>query len=147
MAHVNRVRFSEAEIRAFLDDPAGPVAHLMRELGGRAAVTARATVRKRAFGSPGKSGLPGTSVPPGGTAASIRDYLHAIGSDTPWEELAASGAAVFLEKGTRRHVIESSGTWSLSNYATGYFGRIVNHPGARPYPFLMESLWALQGQV
>jgi hypothetical protein len=142
-----RVKFSEAEIRAFLNDPLGPVAHLMQELGGRAAVYARAKVRKRVVGSPGKSGRPGTSTPPGGTAASIHSYLHAIGSDTPWSEVSASGAAQFLERGTKPHVIESSGAWSLSNYATGYFGPLVHHPGARPYPFLMESLWALQGQV
>lgn len=141
-----KVRFSEAEIRAFLNDPEGPVAHLMEELGGRAAVYARAKVRKRTSYTPGKGGR-GGGFPPGYTAATIVDYLHAIGSETPWEELAASGAAAFLEKGTRPHEIESSGSWSLSNYATGYFGRKVNHPGARPYPFLMESLWALQGTV
>lgn len=141
-----KVRFSEAEIRAFLNDPVGPVAHLMQELGGRAAVYARAKVRKAVTFTPGKHGR-GGGFPPGFTAASVRDYLHATGSETPWEELSASGAAIFLEKGTKPHVIESLGPWSLSNYATGYFGPKVNHPGARPYPFLMESLWALQGQV
>ncbi len=79
--------------------------------------------------------------------ASIQEYLHATGADTPWSGISAAGAAIFLEKGTKRHPIESHGPWSLSNYATGYFGPVVDHPGARPYPFLMESLWALQGQV
>ena len=141
-----RLRFSESEIRAFLQDPAGPVAHLMKQLGGRAAVYARAKVRKSTRYTPGKHGR-GGGFPPGYTASTIEDYLHAIGSDTPWAEVAASGAAQFLERGTKRHVIESTGPWSLSNYATGYFGPVVDHPGARPYPFLMESLWALQGQV
>jgi len=142
-----KVRFSEAEIRAFLNDPAGPVAHLMAELAARGAANARGNVRKRVVGSPGKSGRPGTSTPPGGTAASIESFLRATGADTPWSGISAAGAAIFLEKGTKPHVIESLGPWSLSNYATGYFGPVVKHPGARPFPFLMESLWALQGQV
>lgn len=141
-----KVRFNEAEIRAFLNDPAGPVAHLLQELGGRAAVYARAKVRKKLPGQEGKRGR-GGGFPEGFTASTVRDYLHATGSDTPWEEIVASGAAIFLEKGTKAHVIESTGPWSLSNFERGYFGPKVNHPGARPYPFLMESLWALQGQV
>jgi hypothetical protein len=143
---VIKIRFNEAEIRAFLSNPAGPVAHLIQELGGRAAVYARAKVRRRAKATPGRGGV-GGGFPPGFTAMTVHDYLHAIGSDTPWEELAASGAAVFLEKGTKRHIIQATGPWSLSNFERGYFGPVVNHPGARPYPFLMESLWALQGQV
>lgn len=142
-----RVKFSEAEIRAFLNDPNGPVAHLLEELGGRAAVFARAKVNKRVVGSPGKSGRPGTSTPPGGTAASIISTMHASEAEVPWSEISAEGAAIFLEKGTRQHEIKSLGPWSLSNYATGYFGPLVKHPGARPYPFLMESLWSLQGTV
>ena len=145
MAVVN-VRFSEAEIRAFLNDPEGPVAHLLEELGGRAAVYARAKVRKKTTVSAGKRGV-GGGFPAEETLASIQEYLHATGSDTPWEELSASGAVFFLEKGTRRHVIESLGPWSLSNLGTGYFGPKVNHPGARPYPFLTTALDELAGQV
>jgi hypothetical protein len=146
MARVVRARFDEAEIRAFLNDPAGPVAHLLQELGGRAAAFAKAKVRKKAGYSAGKHGQ-GGGFPPGYTAATIEDYLHAIGSETPWEELSASGAAKFLESGTKRHPIKALGPYSLSNVATGYFGPLVQHPGARPYPFLMDSLWSLQGQV
>ena len=141
-----RIRFNEAEIRAVLNDPLGPVAHLINELGGRAALYAKAKVRKQTRYQPGKRGR-GGGFPPGFTAATIHDYLHAIGSETPWSEVSASGAAIFLERGTKRHIIESHGPWSLSNYATGYFGPIVDHPGARPYPFLLESVEALRGQV
>lgn len=143
---VIKIRFNEAEIRAFLSDPVGPVAHLIQELGGRAAVYARAKVRRRAKTTPGKGGI-GGGLPPGYTASTVRDYLNFVGSDTPWESIVASGAAKFLESGTKRHFIHASGPWSLSNFERGYFGPVVNHPGARPYPFLMESLWALQGQV
>lgn len=142
-----RVKFNEAEIRAFLNDPLGPVAHLMEELGGRAVVFARAKVRKRVTGSPGKSGLPGDSAPPGATLASIQSMVHADGTNLPSAEVSGGWATLYLEKGTRRHIIRSHGPWSLSNYGTGYFGPLVDHPGARPYPFLMESLLSLQGQV
>lgn len=146
MARGIRARFSEFEIRRFLNDPAGPLARVLQDLGGRAAVYARAKVRKKAPGQSGKKGR-GGGFPTGYTASTVHDYLHAAGSTTPWEELSASGAAIFLEKGTKRHDIDALGPWSLSNAATGYFGPHVDHPGMRPYPFLMESLWALQGQV
>lgn len=141
-----KVRFNEAEIRAFLSDPLGPVAHLIQELGGRAAVYARAKVRRQSTVSMGKSGRPGNSAPPGATAASIQETLHAD-SEEPWEEISAGWATFYLEKGTKRHFIESHGDWSLSNLKTGYFGPIVDHPGARPYPFLTEGLWSLQGYL
>jgi hypothetical protein len=144
---VIRFRFNEAEVQAFLNDPDGPVAHLMRELGLEAEGFARAKVRKRASPSPGKSGRPGTSAPPGSTAASIDSALHANGFRIPWAEVSADMVGLFLEKGTRPHPIDSYGPWSLSNYGTGYFGYHVNHPGTRPYPFLTTALWALQGQV
>lgn len=147
MARIIKVRFSEAEIRAFLNDPLGPLAHLMQELGGRAAVFARAKVRKRSTGSPGKSGRPGNSAPPGATAASIATALHAAGDRLPWVEVSGGWATFYLEKGTKAHKIDALGPYSLSNMGTGYFGPHVNHPGARPYPYLMESLWSLQGQV
>jgi hypothetical protein len=35
-----KVRFNEAEIRAFLNDPSGPVARLMADLGGYGGVCA-----------------------------------------------------------------------------------------------------------
>lgn len=142
-----QIRFNEAEVQAFLNDPDGPVAHLMRELGDKAAGFARAKVRKRATGSPGKSGRPGTSAPPGSTLASIGTTLHAGGFRIPWAEVSADMVGLFLERGTRPHAIDSYGPWSLSNYGTGYFGYHVNHPGARPYPFLTTALWDLQGQV
>jgi hypothetical protein len=147
MAGVVRIRFNEAEVRAFLNDPDGPVAHLMRELGDKVADTARMKVRKRAAGSPGKSGRPGTSAPPGSTAASIARTLHNGGLRVPWVEVSADMVGLFLEKGTRDHDIDSYGPYSLSNIATGYFGRHVHHPGTRPYPFLSTALWSLQGRV
>lgn len=142
-----RIRFNEIEVQAFLNDPDGPVAHLMRELGDKVATRARTIVRKRTVPSPGKSGKPGTSSPPGVTAESIDARLHAMGFRTPWAEISAAAAVWFLEHGTRPHGIDSYGPWSLSNYGTGYFGYHVNHPGARPYPFLTTALWSLQGEV
>jgi hypothetical protein len=142
-----QIRFNELEVQAFLNDPDGPVAHLMRELGEKGAAFARQKVRKRAVGSPGKSGRPGTSAPPGSTLASIGTTLHAGGFRVPWAEVSADMVGLFLERGTKPHSIDSYGPWSLSNYGTGYFGYHVNHPGARPYPFLTTALWDLQGQV
>ncbi len=147
MARVVKTKFNEAEIRAFLDDPAGPVAHLLQELGGRVVAFAKAKVRKRAYGSPGASGKPGNSAPPGATAASIAASLHALGDEDPWEEVKGGWATFYLERGTKRHFIDALGPYSLSSKKEGYFGPHVNHPGARPYPFITEGLWSLQGQI
>lgn len=149
---VIKVRFSEAEVRAFLADPLGPVVHLMEELGGRLAVYAKAKVRKRTT----TPGFRDDSAAPLSTMDSIEPHTHADGWNIPWEEVSADVIGLFLEKGIKPHFIHSHGTWSLYNkYAKpfenydnrGYFGRVTWHPGTEPRPFLTEALWSLQDNI
>lgn len=57
-------------------------------------------------------------------------------------ELAAEAAhAAFVIRGTRPHLIKSTGPWSLHNPKTGaFFGQQVRHPGTQPNDFLTRSL-------
>lgn len=53
-----------------------------------------------------------------------------------------------LEVGTRPHVIESKGNYPLRNRKTGQiFGKRVNHPGNKPFPWCRVALQDLVGRV
>lgn len=55
--------------------------------------------------------------------------------------------AVYVELGTRPHVIESHGDYPLRNRETGQaFGRRVSHPGTRAQPFLRPALYQSRGE-
>lgn len=59
-------------------------------------------------------------------------------------EDAETGAPIglFIEVGTRPHVIESHGDYPLRNRETGQvFGRKVNHPGTEAQPHLRPALY------
>jgi hypothetical protein len=50
--------------------------------------------------------------------------------------------ALYVEMGTRPHVIRAHGDYSLRNRETGQgFGPVVHHPGTRPQPFLRPALY------
>jgi hypothetical protein len=49
---------------------------------------------------------------------------------------------LFVEVGTKPHVIEAKGDYSLHNSGTGqYFGKKVSHPGTDPQPHLRPALY------
>lgn len=52
-----------------------------------------------------------------------------------------------LELGTAPHVIESKGDYPLRSNTGQVFGRRVNHPGTRPYPWCRAALQDLAGRV
>lgn len=50
------------------------------------------------------------------------------------------------EYGSRPHIIESGGAYSLHNHETGqYFGRRVKHPGTPSQPFMRPALYKHRG--
>lgn len=51
-----------------------------------------------------------------------------------------------LELGTAPHVIESHGDYPLRSATGEVFGRRVNHPGTRPYPWCRAALQDLAGR-
>lgn len=54
---------------------------------------------------------------------------------------------LFLELGTRPHVIRSHGNYPLRDHDGNVFGREVNHPGTRPYPWCRAALADLAGRT
>lgn len=49
--------------------------------------------------------------------------------------------AAFVINGTRPHIIQSTGPWSLHNPKTdAFFGRVVQHPGTRGNDFLTRAM-------
>jgi hypothetical protein len=53
----------------------------------------------------------------------------------------------YVNDGTRRHDIRSTGPWPLRNRATGQvFGPLVHHPGTRGAHFIERTAQALDGQ-
>ena len=86
----------------------------------------------------------------GNTARSI----HLASATANAAVLEAGGAAVFLELGTRPHIITPKAakalrfaaspggarlTGSPRKGAAVVFARIVHHPGTRPYPFMLPG--------
>jgi hypothetical protein len=74
--------------------------------------------------------------------------------------VTASGAAAFLEFGTRPHVIrprtKSALSWTASNRLSGrsrtasgrrFFAKVVHHPGTKPQPFLVPGAVAAINSV
>ena len=54
--------------------------------------------------------------------------------------------AGFVSRGTRPHIIRSTGPWPLRNRDTGQvFGPVVNHPGAKPNNYLEVALRSAGG--
>lgn len=54
--------------------------------------------------------------------------------------------ALYVEFGTKPHIIESHGPYPLRNRKTGQvFGRRVRHPGTTAQPFLRPALDSIRG--
>jgi hypothetical protein len=58
--------------------------------------------------------------------------------------VSAGGAVLFLQAGTKPHLIRSHGDWSLeSDPGEEYYGPIVLHPGSHKQPFLTTAFWSV----
>lgn len=128
-----RVDLNDAAIQELLNSETGPVGRVLVTKAQRVTQDAK----RRCPVSPSGSG----DHPTGWLRSSIdwdlsRDAegLHAdIGTDVDY--------AVFVEFGTKPHVIRSHGDYPLRNAKTGQtFGRVVHHPGTKAQPFLRPAL-------
>ena len=72
-----------------------------------------------------------------------RDGSYLIG---PTDLVGGQLLGPMLEHGTRPHRIESHGRWPLYSAPYGRsFGRVVNHPGTAPHPFIDPTATAMSG--
>lgn len=80
--------------------------------------------------------------------------IHISATTATSVTISAGGAAVYLERGTRAHVITPKAAmalrWAASSGgsrltgsprvgAAVIFAKVVHHPGTKPYPFLMPA--------
>lgn len=137
------IKLNQAALDALLTGPNGPTARLMQRCGELVAQE-----QKRL-----------APVSPDGSHGRGSGYMR---SKVGWE-IGADNAGLFVDIGTsarspegfpyplavefgsRPHVIRSKGPWPLRNSRTGQvFGRVVQHPGTRPQPFMRPSLDVLR---
>lgn len=128
-----RVDLNSTAIRELLSGPDGPVAkRLIRD-----AQTVTKGAKRRCPVSPAGSG----DNRSGHLRSSISwdlvrdaDGLYAdVGTDVDY--------GLYVEVGTKPHVIRSTGLWPLRNRRTGQvFGLVVHHPGTRAQPYLRPAL-------
>lgn len=130
-----------------LDDPAiarllnsedGPVARMLVEKGQQVTQEAKrlCPVSPRGSGDH-RSGHLRSSI--GWDLKRDGEGLHAeIGTDVDY--------GLYVEVGTKPHVIRSTGPWPLRNRRTGQtFGQVVHHPGTRAQPYLRPALDSIRG--
>lgn len=85
-----------------------------------------------------------------------RDHVHIErGTDGrgPWRDVGSDAKTLdgtdyplILELGSGPHVITSHGDYPLRDRHGRVFGRVVHHPGTRPYPWCRAALQDLAGR-
>lgn len=138
------LRWDPAEWQRLMESPDGPVG---RDLGRKAEIVMQGAKRR-------------APVSPRGSHGRGSGYLRSnIGWRYDWDAGGISvviestartpeGApyALFVEIGTRPHIIRSKGPYPLRNRQTGQvFGRQVNHPGTPASPYLRPALDDIRG--
>lgn len=124
-----RVDLHHPAIHALLTSPTGPVA---KEL----AVAAQKVTQGAKRRCPTRTGRLRSSI--GWDLTGGGGGLHAdIGTDVDY--------ALYVEFGTKPHVIRSHGPWPLRSAKGEVFGPVVHHPGTPAQPFLRPALDDLRG--
>lgn len=92
--------------------------------------------------------------PPGYAASKIRQLGRGADALGPYRDVGTDATSpdgypypIGLEHGTKAHVIRSKGNYPLRDARTGrVFGRVVQHPGTRPYPWARPAANDLDGR-
>lgn len=133
-----RVDLHEAAIRELLNSPTGPVAKDLAHKAQRVTQGAKRRCPVSPAGSGGhRSGHLRSSI--GWDLHSGAGGLSAdVGTDVDY--------GLWVEVGTKPHIIQSHGNYPLRNRRTGaVYGRQVHHPGTRAYSYLRGALDDLRG--
>lgn len=122
MAEHIRIEMDQIAIRRMLRSPTGAV--------GRRMILRGQAVAKRA-----------KELAPEGMRKGISsDYTGNILGTTVVIR-STHPATVFVNEGTRPHIIRSKGSWPLRNVSSGQvFGPVVHHPGTKANPFLTRAM-------
>lgn len=140
-----RVRWNAKEAEKLLNSQSGPVGRDLAGKGRRVEAEQQRTAPVSPDGSHGR--------PPGylrdRTYSRLGRDAQGLHCDIGTDATTSDGTPypIFVELGTRPHVIESHGDYPLRNPKTGQvFGRRVQHPGTDPQPWLRPSLDVLRGE-
>lgn len=121
---------NDSEMRQLLTGATGEVMQELRRLGG---VVERGAKRR----THGRIAAGVKAHEPG-----VEDGNGYVDIETAAEDENGAPIGLFIEVGTRPHVIESHGNYPLRNAATGQvFGKKVNHPGTEAQPHLRPALY------
>lgn len=128
-----RVRVNHAEVERLMSG-----SEMARELGRKAEVGVQVAKRLAPTSPAGHDGMGS-----GHLRSSVQWTLGRDAKGLYVDIFSDADEALFVEFGTRAHVIESHGDYPLRNARTGQvFGRHVNHPGTSAQPFLRPGLRA-----
>lgn len=128
------VEFDEAEFRRFTTGDNSAVGRIM----ARAGEVVTQGAKRRAPVSPVGSGHSGH------LRSSIGWQLEPGPDGQPQARITATAAyALFVEVGTRPHLIQSKGNYPLRDAKGRVFGKTVHHPGTTAQPYLRPALFDL----
>lgn len=132
------VILDDPAIRRLLESENGPVGRLLVTAGEKVTQEAKRRCPVSPAGSDGH--------PSGYLRSSIGHDLKRDGEGLYSEIGTDVDYGLYVEVGTKPHVIESHGDYPLRNAKTGQvFGRRVNHPGTPAQPYLRPALDAVRG--
>ena len=148
MARGGRVTVDEVALSRFLNNEGN--GFVFRALHEATEVVLQGA-KRRAPTSPAGSEDPETGVrhPSGWLRSSLTGRVVPAGSDS-WVGIVATPVsyALFVEFGTKPHVIRARNRRVLANTRTGdVFGPVVHHPGTPAQPFLRPALDDLKGKT
>ncbi len=122
-------RINQAEMRALLDDPNGPVVSDLRESTKRVARGAKRRTHGRIA----------EGVQAHEPQRDARGWYGDV--ETAAEDEHGAPIGLFVEVGTAPHIIESHGDYPLRSKDGRVFGKRVKHPGTEAQPHLRPALY------
>jgi HK97 gp10 family phage protein len=108
----------------------------------RAGDIVEAGAKRRAPVSPDGSG----AHPPGWMRDHIRHEVTTVASGPRCDIISPASYSLYVEYGTKPHIIKSHGDYPLRDRHGRVFGKIVRHPGTSAQPFLRPALDDLAGR-
>jgi hypothetical protein len=144
------IQWDAAAVRMWADDPAGGVAWALSQLADELVMAMKAECPVAPHDTP-----PTRRNPAGRRSGTLRSSIQKFRLDPTTylvgpTDTTSDGQFLgqLINEGTRPHIIESHGPWSLHNPITGqYFGRVVHHPGTRPNRFIERAVATLDGRT
>lgn len=139
MAVGGRLVWNDPEVEHLLHSEDGPVGRL---LGHKGEIVAKGAKRRAPVSPDGSGGRPSGYMRShiGWRRGKDERGLY-VDIESPARTPTGEPYGLFVEVGTKPHVIRSGGDYPLRNRKTGQiFGKVVHHPGTTAQPYLRPAL-------